>query len=345
MGKSLRYPAEWEKHKSTIICFPHQKEDWPGKFMPIPWVYTEIVKYLVQGEIVRIIVQSKNHIEKVKSYFNRAHIPLDNINFVITKTDRSWMRDSSPAFVKAGNKTRAVEFAFNGWAKYSNHKLDRKIPKVLSKHLNIEIESAMHKNRNVVLEGGAIDVNGKGTLITTEECLLDEKIQTRNPEFTKKDYEEIFKKYLGIKNVIWLKKGIAGDDTHGHVDDFCRFVNYNTLLVCSEEKSIDENYKPLKENLEILENVKLEDNSKPDVVKLPMPRPIIFEGTRLPASYANFYISNYAVLVPTFNDSNDRIALNIIKEFFQDREVIGIHSVDLVWGLGTLHCLTHEEPI
>ncbi|MBK8944648.1 MAG: agmatine deiminase family protein [Ignavibacteriae bacterium] len=345
MNKNLRYPAEWEEHKSTIICWPHQKEDWPGKFMPIHWVYTEIVKYLSRGEFVRIIVQSKNHQEKVKNYLLRAEIFSENIDFIIAKSDRGWMRDSSPVFVKVGNKTKAIEFTFNGWAKYSNHKLDKKIPQILAKHLNVETESAIHKNKNVVLEGGSIDINGNGTLLTTEECLLDEKVQTRNPGFTKKDYEEIFKKYFGIKNVIWLKNGIAGDDTHGHVDDLGRFVNSNTLLICNEENSSDQNYTNLKKNLEILENVKLENGSKPNVVKLPMPSPIIFEGMRLPASYANFYISNYAVLVPTFNDPNDRIALNIIKEFFPDREVIGIHSVDLVWGLGTIHCLSHEEPV
>lgn len=345
MSNNIRYPAEWEEHKSTIICWPHQKEDWPGKFMPIHWVYTEIVKYLSRGEIVRIIVQSNEQKEKVMNYLSRAEIISNKIDFIISKTDRGWMRDSSPAFIKTGNKTKAVEFTFNGWAKYSNHKLDKKIPNILSKQLGIEITSAIYKNKNVVLEGGAIDVNGNGTLLTTEECLLDENIQTRNPGFTKKDYEEVFKKYLGIKNIIWLNKGIAGDDTHGHVDDLCRFVNENTLLICNEENVNDENYKHLKENLEILEDVKLQDGSKPNVVRLPMPSPIIFEGMRLPASYANFYISNYAVLVPTFNDPNDRIALNIIKEFFPERKVIGIHAVDLVWGLGTLHCLSHEEPI
>ena len=330
MSNNLRYPAEWEKHKSTIICWPHQKEDWPGKFMPIHWVYTEIVKYLVRGEIVRIIVQSKNNHDKVKSYLYRAHVPLDNVDFIVAKTDRGWMRDSSPSYVKVGNNTKAIEFTFNGWAKYTNHKLDRKIPNVLAKRLGIEIETVINKTRNVVLEGGAIDINGKGTLLTTEECLLDEKIQTRNPGFTKNDYENVFEKYLGIKNTIWLKNGIAGDDTHGHVDDLCRFVNQNTLLICNEDNPSDENYKPLKENLEILENVKLENGSKPNVVRLPMPSPIVFEGMRLPASYANFYISNYAVLVPTFNDPNDRIALNLIKEFFPNKEVVGIHSVDLV---------------
>ncbi|KAB2837931.1 MAG: agmatine deiminase family protein, partial [Melioribacteraceae bacterium] len=184
-----------------------------------------------------------------------------------------------------------------------------------------------------------------GTLLTTEECLLDEKVQVRNPGFIKKDYEKVFEEYLGIKNIIWLGKGIAGDDTHGHVDDLCRFVNKNTVVLCREKNSADENYKILEENFERLKDAKLEDGSKLNVVELPMPKPLRFENLRLPASYANFYISNHAVLVPTFNDPNDRIALNIIKEFFPDRDVVGIHAVDLVWGLGTIHCLSHEEPM
>lgn len=344
-GNKLRLPAEWEPHKSTIICWPHQKEDWPGKFTPIPWVYVEIVKNIVPGELVRIIVQSQEERKKAQKYLERAHVDLNNVEFIITKTDRGWMRDSSPAFVKNGNEVQAVKFVFNGWAKYSNWKKDKNIPHTLSKVLNLKLIEAEYQNKKVVLEGGSIDSNGCGTLLTTEECLLDEKVQTRNPGFTKKDYEEVFKKYLGITNVIWLGKGIAGDDTHGHVDDLCRFVNKNTVLLCREKNSSDENYKHLEENFERMQNEQLEDGSKLNVVELPMPKPIYFEDLRLPASYANFYISNNAVLVPTFNDPNDRIALNIIKEFFKDREVIGIHSVDLVWGLGTLHCLSHEEPL
>ena len=340
-----RLPTEWEEHKSTIICWPHQKEDWPGKFAPIPWVYVEIVKNIVPGELVRIIVQSHVERSKVQKYLERTHVDLNNVEFIITGTDRGWMRDSSPAFVKKGKETVAVKFVFNGWAKYDNWKKDKNIPGVLSKVLEVELTEAEHKKRSVVLEGGAIDSNGCGTLLTTEECLLDKKIQTRNPGFTKRDYETAFKKYLGITNVIWLGKGIAGDDTHGHVDDLCRFVNKNTVVLCSEKDKSDENYKPLKENLRRLKDARLEDGSKLNVVELPMPKPLHFEDLRLPASYANFYISNNAVLVPTFNDPNDRIALNILKEFFTDRDVVGIHAVDLVWGLGTIHCLSHEEPL
>jgi agmatine deiminase len=344
-NNSLRLTAEWEPHKSTILCWPHQKEDWPGKYMPIHWVYTEIVRNITPGELVRIIVQSYKDEVKVTSYLKRAHIDLTNIQFIRIQTDRGWMRDSSPAFVKKGNKVEAVKFVFNGWAKYSNWKKDKNIPAELSKILNIEMTGVKKGNTPVVLEGGAIDSNGRGTLLTTEECLLHPSIQVRNPGFSKKDYEEVFKKYLGITNIIWLGNGIAGDDTHGHVDDFCRFVNKSTAVICREKNKNDENYKNLAENLERLKNAELEDGSKLNVVELPMPKPLYFEGLRLPASYANFYISNHAVLVPTFNDVNDRVALNIIKKFFPGREVVGIHAVDLVWGLGTIHCLSHEEPI
>jgi len=341
----LRLPAEWEEHKSTIICWPNQKGDWPGKFTPIPWVYTEIVKNIIPGELVRIIVQSHSARSKVQKYLERAHIDLNNIEFIITQTDRGWMRDSSPAFVKKGKATIAVKFIFNGWAKYFNYKKDKNIPAILSKVLDLKMIEAEYQKRTVVLEGGAIDSNGRGTLLTTEECLLDENIQVRNPGYSKKDYEAAFKKYLGITNVIWLGKGIAGDDTHGHVDDLCRFVNHDTVVLCREKNYSDENYKPLEENFERLKNAELEDGSKLNVIELPMPKPLLFENMRLPASYANFYISNNAVLVPTFNDPNDRIALNILKDLFPEKDVVGIHAVDLVWGLGTIHCLSHEEPL
>lgn len=341
----VRIPAEWEEHKSTIICWPHQKEDWPGKFSPIPWVYTEIVKLIAEGELVRIIVQKENDVLKVKKYFERAHVDLSNIEFIITETDRGWMRDTSPAFVKKGEEKIAVKFKFNGWSKYSNWKKDKNIPKVLSNVLEIKLIDAIYNNKEIVLEGGAIDYNGNNTLITTEECLLDQQIQARNPGLTKKDYEKIFKEYLGIEKVIWLGKGIAGDDTHGHVDDLCRFVNENTVLLVREKNKNDENYYPLEENFERLKNETTANGNKLNIVELPMPTPLHFEDLRLPASYANFYISNNAVLVPTFNDLNDRIALGIISDLFPNRKVVGIHAVDLVWGLGTIHCLTHEEPL
>jgi agmatine deiminase len=347
MNKKIHYrlPAEWEKHKSTLLGWPHQKADWPGKFTPIPWVYTEIVKNIVPGELVRIIVQSPKDAMKARKLLKRAHVALTRVQFIVKETDRGWLRDSSPAFVKNGKETTAIQFTFNGWAKYANWKKDKLIPALLAKKLQLHLVKAAYNHQGVVLEGGAIDGNGCGTLLTTEECLLDDHVQTRNPGFTKADYEKVFQEYLGIKNIIWLARGIAGDDTHGHVDDLCRFVNKNTVLLCKENDPGDENHQILEENFARLKDARLEDGSKLNVVELPMPKPLCFEDLRLPASYANFYISNQAVLVPTFNDPHDRIALDIIKGCFPDREVVGIHAVDLVWGLGTIHCLSHEEPL
>lgn len=365
--ESYRLPAEWEKHSSTLIAWPHNRDDWPGKFSPIPFVYVEIVKKITQSliyknqriipsEEVKIIIQSKQQKYKISKLLSKAGVNLKKIQYFKFPTNRSWMRDTSPFFVKSNLTTetnqdkkqqkniKAIRFKFNGWAKYDNWKKDFYIPFLLSEKLRIDLIEAKYNDTEIVLEGGAIDVNGKGTLITTEECLLDQKTQVRNPNFTKEDYEKIFRKYFGISNVIWLKKGIAGDDTHGHIDDLCRFVNENTVVICKETNSKDENYKLLEENLEILKSSKLENGSKVNIINIPMPAPLYYEKMRMPASYANFYITNNFVLVPTFNDPNDRIALGILADLFQNREVVGINSVDLVWGLGTLHCLSHEIP-
>lgn len=338
-------PAEWEKHEATYIGCPHNKNDWPGKFTPIPWVYGEIIKKISEGEIVRIFVNDKSHELNALRVSKKVGIDLSKIEFIKLKTDRGWLRDSAPAFVRTKeDKIEAVQFKFNGWAKYPNHKYDSKIPTTISKKFKLPLINALHQDHQVVLEGGGIDTNGKGTLITTEECLLDDIVQVRNPGFTKRDYEEVLKAYLGITNILWLGKGIAGDDTHGHVDDLCRFVNQSTVVIVQEKNPADQNYSVLKENRERLDSMVLQDGSKLQVVELPMPEPLYFDNQRLPASYANFYISNAYVLAPTFNDPMDRIALGILSELFIDRKVVGIHSVDLVWGLGTIHCLTHEHP-
>ncbi len=340
-------PAEWEQHEATWLGWPHNKEDWPGKFSPIPWVYAEIARYISPGEKVRIIVEDKEHQKKAVRVLRSAGADSGNIEFFKLKTNRGWMRDSGPIFIKkrSGDETALVNFRFNAWAKYDNFTKDEKLPSFISKNSGLEKIIPMHNGRHVVLEGGSIDTNGCGILITTEECLMDDSIQVRNPGFTKNDYQEVFSRYLGIKKTIWLGKGIAGDDTHGHVDDLCRFVNKNTVVLVSEKNESDANYVPLRENKEKLQNVILEDGSHLNVIEIPMPSPVIFKGERLPASYANFYISNHAVLVPTFNDPHDREALGILSELITDRPVIGIHSLDLVWGLGTLHCLTHEHPL
>ncbi len=343
MNMKYRLPAEWEKHRGTIVAWPHNREDWPGKFHPIPWVYVEIVRKLSVDEKVFIIVNSKQSENRIRKMLSKAGVNLKQIKIFKLTTNRGWMRDSCPAFVKNENsEIEAIKFRFNGWAKYDNWKKDAKLPAFITEKLGYKLSEAVWNDGPVVLEGGAIDSNGAGTLLTTEECLMDENVQVRNPGFTKKDYEEMFNQYLGITNVIWLGKGIAGDDTHGHVDDLCRFVNKNTVVMCREKNPKDENYFNLEENWERIKDAKLEDGSAVQAVELPMPEPLIFEKMRLPASYANFYIGNGVVLVPTFNDKNDGTALGILTELFPDKIVTGIHAVDLVWGLGTIHCLTHE---
>lgn len=273
-----------------------------------------------------------------------ASVDLDNISFVILKTNRSWMRDSGPIIVKNGSKKEALNFNFNGWAKYSNYQLDRYVPENISSHLKIPLTQVLYKGKKVVLEGGAIDVNGKGTLLTSEECLLHPSIQVRNANFKKEDYESVFKEFLGVTNVIWMGDGIAGDDTHGHIDDLCRFVNENTIITVVENDPKSLNYKALQDNLKRLQQARLENGKSPNVITLPMPKEIVFEGMSLPASYANFLILNKCVLVPTFNDVNDRTALDTIAACFPEREVIGINAIDLIWGFGTLHCLSQQIP-
>jgi len=336
-------PAEWEKHEATLLSFPYEGKDWPGKYHAIKWAFIELIKKVLLYEKVILVVKDEAEQQKVSNMLQQAHANINNLEYVLCDANRNWMRDSGPIIVKNTDNNRiALQFKFTGWAKYNNYKKDTHIPAAVAAALNIPLEKAMYKNKHIVLEGGAIEVNGCGTLITTEECLLHPSIQVRNPGFTKHDYENVFNEFFGITNTIWLGKGITGDDTHGHIDDLCRFVNKNTVLTVIEENPDDENYLPLKENLERLKNAKLEDGSLLNIVTIPMPAKINFEDLRLPASYVNYLITNGCVFVPTFNDKNDRIALNTIADLFPDKDVVGISSIDLIWGLGTLHCLSHE---
>jgi agmatine deiminase len=351
-----RMPAEWEPHAATWIAWPHNPEDWPGKFQPIPWVYAEIVRHLSRVENVHILVNDLTAERRATAILQRGGASLARVHFHRWPTDRVWLRDSGPIFVKDGRGAKAVtNWKFNAWAKYPNWHHDDKIPhRVAQFHKLPEITPEVpaagprKKPHRIVLEGGSIDVNGAGLMLTTEECLLSE-IQQRNPGLgeeaaTRAALESAFRDYLGIEQTIWLDKGCAGDDTHGHVDDISRFVAENTILTCVEPNTSDENHLPLAENIDRLHAVR-DLRGKPfRIVELPMPAPVVFEGQRLPASYANFYIANGLVLVPTFNDPNDRHALNIVAGCFPNREVVGIHAVDLVWGLGTLHCLSQQEP-
>ncbi len=355
----FRMPAEWEPHAATWIAWPHNREDWPGKFAPIPWVYVEIVRLLSRSEPVRIVVRDRAMKRCASKRLELAGVDLDRVRFFKAATDRVWLRDSGPTFVVRDPGTPAastdppdgiglIEWKFNAWAKYDNYDDDRRLPRRLSKWLGLprwvpRVEQGGRRVR-VVMEGGAIDVNGRGAVLTTEECLLGE-VQARNPGLGRAEVERVLADYLGARHVIWLGRGIAGDDTHGHVDDLARFVDPLTVVTVVEPRADDPNHGPLQENLERLRSARDQDGEPLRVVELPMPRPVVFEGLRLPASYANFYIANGTVLVPTFNDPADRLALDTLAEVFPDREVVGIHCGDLVLGLGTLHCLSQQQPI
>jgi agmatine deiminase len=394
-------PAEWEPHDATWLAWPHNHDDWPEKFEPIPWVYAEIIRNLARHERVELIVNDAAAERKIRKLLDRANARLKNIRFHRWRTDRVWLRDSGCIFSVAqpgvrfdltqgglarpsrrelasaadpdgvsqlrplrywegreftrANKGRkattalaegdicALNFDFNAWAKYSNWHKDKRIGSLMADAASSQPVHPMHKGVGVVLEGGSIDVNGCGTLLTTEECLLS-KIQQRNPGMLRADYERIFAKYLGAENIIWLGKGIAGDDTHGHVDDLARFVAPDTIVTVVESNPKDANYTPLRENLRRLKTARDQSGRLLNIVEIPMPRSVIFDGRRLPASYANFYIANGIVLVPVFDDPNDRIAMNILCEIFPNREIVPIYSGDLVWGLGTMHCMTQQQP-
>jgi agmatine deiminase len=395
-----RMPAEWEAHDATWLAWPHYRDDWPGKFEPIPWVYAEIIRYLSRYERVELIVADAASERRARKTLNRANALNDSIRFHRWPTNRVWTRDSGCIFVNLTSRSSnlssrpqrnrslangsaksrdlalspplarenreghdfsraekpfrkigalapggltAIKWRFNAWAKYSNYQLDDKIGSRMAKAVHACELRPMKGQQRVVLEGGSIDVNGQGTLLTTEECLLS-KVQQRNPAMSRRDYEKVFQDYLGISNLIWLGSGIAGDDTHGHVDDLTRFVTPDTVVTAVESDPNDANYAPLRENIRRLRSATTQDGKSLAIVELPMPAPVIFESRRLPASYANFYIANGVVLVPVFNDPNDRFALDILADLFPNREVVGIYCGDLVWGFGTIHCMTQQQP-
>ena len=362
-------PAEWAPHAATWLAWPHERSDWPGKFQPIPWVVAEIIRYLARHERVELIVQDEAEERRARSVLSRADAQTEpnkitlseegrGVRFHRWPTNRMWLRDSGAIFVTKQNAheageiedtelIRPIDFRFNAWAKYDNWKLDNQSPSRIAKVLKLQGMKAETTNNgkpyHFVLEGGSIDTNGRGTLLTTEECLLS-PIQQRNPGLSREQIEQTLCQYLGLTKIIWLDCGIVGDDTHGHVDDITRFVAEDTVVTVVEPNKNDPNHELLAENLRRLKSATDQDGRKLNIVELPMPSPVIFRGQRLPASYANFYIANGVVLVPVFNDRNDRIALNILAELFPTREVVGIYCRDLVWGLGTIHCMSQQQP-
>jgi agmatine deiminase len=343
-----RMPAEWEPHSATWLAWPHNPEDWPGKFHSIPWLYAEIVRLIAVREHVELIVENAKTQQRVTGMLRRACANLHRVRFHQWPTDRGWTRDSGPIFLRNTQGQIAItNWRFNGWAKYLDWPLDNQLPARVAALLNLPAWEPSIQNqdgtKSLVLEGGSIDSNGAGSLLTTEECLLSE-VQQRNPGVTREQIERAFHDYLGIDQVHWLNRGIAGDDTHGHIDDIARFAAPDTIIAAVEPDTTDPNHVPLAENLQRLKSARTPAGKQFTVVELPMPRPIFFRNQRVPASYANFYLANGLVLVPTFHDRNDRVALNMLAEVFPDRDVIGVHSVDLIWGLGALHCMTQQQP-
>lgn len=335
----LRMPAEWAPQERIWLSWPHARGDWPGKFAPVPWVFAEMVRVITtSGQRVGLLVNSAAIRAEAMEMLDRAGVSLHQVDFLEVKTNRGWLRDCGPIWVRDGaNQLVALDFKFTGWAKYANHRLDNNVPEPIAhftKHMRI---TPKHKGKQVVLEGGGIEVDGAGSVIVTEEWLLSDS-QVRNPGFTRADYEEIFANYLGAPNTIWLEAGIVGDDTHGHVDDITRFVAPGSVVTVIEHDRGDANYALLQSNRARLGRTSL------NVIELPMPRPVLFEGERLPASYANFLICNHVVLVPVFNDVADATALKALEACFPTRQVVPIFARDLVWGLGTIHCLTQQQP-
>ena len=337
---NYRFPAEWEKHAATWLSWPHKEESWPGKINTIYPIYARFIKALTQGEMVYINVNDEQMKAKAIEQLNRQDVDLEKVKFYLHPINDAWCRDHGPAFLVNGNaehKKIIIDWNYNAWGnKYPPYDLDDVIPTKIAKALGIPVY-----NPGIVMEGGSVDFNGTGTVLTTTACLLN---KNRNPHLSKKQIEEYLINYYCVDNILWLNDGIVGDDTDGHIDDITRFVNNNTVVTVIEHNKKDDNYLLLKENAEALDKMVLENGKHINVVELPMPSPLIYEGQRLPASYANFYIGNAAVVVPTYRDKNDDKALSILQEHFADRKVIGLDSTDIIWGLGSFHCLSQQEP-
>ena len=350
MTGPFRMPAEWAPHVATWIGWPHHEPDWPGKLAPIPWVYAEIVRALADHERVEILCHSDAVLDDARRHLEAHGVPAHGAvphgyRLHVVPCDRVWLRDSGAATVlDAAGGAALVNWQFNGWAKYDNHGLDAQVGAAMARLTRLPRHAPMRPDGQgpVVLEGGAIDVNGAGRLLTTEEGLLS-PVQARNPGLTRAGYEEVFAEWLGVRETIWLGNGCAGDDTHGHVDDIARFTSEDTVVLAYEADPADDNHAASVDNLRRLELAGGGAGAL-RIVTLPYPRAVMMDGVRLPASYANFYVANGVVIVPTFNDPNDRHALDTLAGLFPDRQVVGIHAVDLVWGLGTLHCLSQQQP-
>ncbi|MFZ6001751.1 MAG: agmatine deiminase family protein [Bacteroidota bacterium] len=333
------FPAEFAPHDATWLSWPHKEASWPGKIETIFPVYAEFVKRVAEGEKVNINVADEALKNKATAHLQKAGADLSQVQFFLHPTNDAWCRDHGPAFLvhKSEKKRMIVDWGYNAWGgKYPPFDLDDVIPTRIAEKLKLPVT-----HPGIVMEGGSVEFNGKGTVLTTTACLLN---PNRNPSLNQAQIESYLQNYYGVENILWLGDGIIGDDTDGHIDDLTRFVSADTVVTVVEHNKNDENYAPLKENLEMLHKLKLENGKPMKVVELPMPAAVVYEDQRLPASYANFYIANKYVVVPTFRDKNDDNALSILQNCFPDRKVIGLDSVDIIWGLGSFHCLSQQEP-
>lgn len=334
------FPAEFAKHTATWLSWPHKEASWPGKIQTIYPVYAQFIKLVAEGERVHINVVDEKMKQKALSHLQRVDADLNNIQFFIHPTNDAWCRDHGPAFLinpNAEHKKIIVDWGYNAWGgKYPPFDLDDNIPTRVAQHYDIPVVYP-----GIIMEGGSVDFNGRGTVLTTTSCLLN---PNRNPQLNQKQIEEYLHNFYGVENILWLEDGIVGDDTDGHIDDIARFVNEDTVVTVVETNRQDENYVLLRENLKNIKNLRLENGKQMNIVELPMPSGIIYEDIRLPASYANFYISNKYVIVPTFRDKNDVKVLEILQKCFSNRKVVGLDSLDIIWGLGSFHCLSQQEP-
>jgi agmatine deiminase len=332
-------PAEWEKHEATWLSWPVNKETWPGeKISATEIVFAKMIYYLSHSEKVRInLLTDQKEQDRIMSLLTRENVLMDEVTFYPNKSNDAWCRDHGPIFVRDRQGKKVItNWEYNAWGgKYLPFDDDNRLPASIAGMLSYPIVSP-----GIILEGGSLDVNGKGTLLTTRSCLLN---KNRNPHLTRKQIEEYLHRYLGATNILWLGEGVVGDDTDGHVDDISRFINRSTIVTMIETNKDDDNYLPLKENADYLKKMTDQDGQLFEIIELPMPSPLITDGLRLPASYSNFYISNKYVLVPVFNDKNDDKVLSILQSLFKDREVIGIDCRDLIWGQGAIHCVTQQE--
>ncbi|MEJ7643397.1 MAG: agmatine deiminase family protein [Chryseolinea sp.] len=334
------FPAEFAKHSATWLSWPHKDASWPGRIESLFPIYAQFIKAIAEGERVHINVIDEKMKQKALRHIESAGANLENVEFFFHPTNDAWCRDHGPAFLvnpDAEQKKIVVDWGYNAWGnKYPPFDLDDNIPTLIAQQANLPVFYPP-----IVMEGGSVDFNGKGTVITTTACLLN---PNRNPKLSQKTIEEYLQHFYGVTNVLWLGEGIEGDDTDGHIDDLVRFVNEDTVVTVVETNRQDVNYVPLRDNLRDLNRLRLENGKQLNVVELPMPEAIVFEGMRLPASYANFYISNANVIVPTFRDKNDKAALRILEQCFPNKKVIGLDSIDVIWGLGSFHCLSQQEP-